>query len=546
MDVCYPTQMKLYTKDYIQFKLLDTDGISVKEYEGVEHIQKALPGDEVNLDGTLLKRMNHPLIVGIIHFASKIKYGITSKGAPIYLFEPIDKAYPIMIAGSSHKGATSNMIGLARFETWDNDAKYARVSLVRILGPCGEEPYEKEALIHRYSPWSYPKEFSLSPNYSKELEARDLLEGFTFNIDPPGCEDVDDVVTLRKLASSEWLLTISITDVASGINEGSPLDLYSKITGQSLYPDGQAPKHMLPPSIGIKELSLLPGLERNCISLSIKWSNNEGLIDTYWSLTKVKVDKAYTYSQAKNDYGQYIAALWTIVNTLAGEALMTSEEWVETLMVYYNKEAGKLLKKHNTGILRHHSVPNKEKLEKWTSINPGLSKLAYSSADYVSANSEGRHWGLDLDDYAHASSPLRRYADLHNQRCLLAILKGQPVPELLPGLCKELNSLQKNAKAFDRDMFFLKILMSSDHKNVRGTLLEIDMKKQVLQFWVPIWNRIVRVKATVVDVASIINLVQKDTGALLELNTGGEYTLNYYVEYQTAKWKDRILFNVYK
>jgi len=535
--------MKLHTKDYVKFKLLE-DGKCLKEYEGVEHIQKALPGDEVDIHGALLKRREHPLIIGIIHFASKIKYGMTSKGAPVYLFEPIDKSYPIMIAGSTHKGATTNMIGIARFESWEKDAKYARVSLIRIIGPCGQEKYEKEALIHRYSPWSYPKQFNLSPNYSKELLSRELLEGFTFNIDPPGCEDVDDVVTLKKLADNEWLLSISITDVASGIDEGSPLDLYSQITGQSLYPDGQTPKHMLPPSIGIKELSLLPGLERNCITLSIHWS--QGIIDSKWSLTKLKVDKAYTYKEAKDDTGEYMAALSMIVNSIAGGARNTSEEWIETLMIHYNKEAGKLLKKYNTGILRQHSAPNKERLEKWTSINPELSKLAYSSAEYVPGNMDGRHWGLDLDDYAHASSPLRRYADLHNQRCILAILRNEIIPGVNENLCRELNALQKNAKAFDRDMFFLKILMNSEAKAVRGTLLEIDMKKQAMQFWVPIWNRIIRVKSTLVQADNVISVVQKDTGELLEVLTGNEYSLNYYVQYQNAKWKDRIIFSIYK
>jgi len=538
--------MKLYTKDYVKFKLLDHLGECVKEIEGVEHVNHCLPGDEVDIDCQLIKRANHPLIIGIIHFASKIKYGITSKGAPIYLFEPLDKAYPIMITGSSEKGATTNMLGLARFESWEKDSKYARGCLIRILGPCGDEKYEKEALLSRYSPWAYPKQYELSANYSNELESRELLEGYTFNIDPPGCEDVDDVVTLKSISDSEWLLTISITDVASGIDEGSVLDIYAQATGQSLYPDDQAPRHMFPPSIGVKEMSLLPDLERNCISLSIHWSSKKGVLSNKWSLTKVKVNRAYTYSQAMNDYGRYIAKLWTIVNNMAGKALMTSEEWVETLMIYYNKEAGKLLKKHNTGILRQHSIPNQERLERWTSINPGLSKLAYSSADYVPANLDSKHWGLSLDEYAHASSPLRRYADLHNQRCLIAILKGQPVPELAPALCKNLNILQKNAKAFDRDMFFIKVLMNSHIKMVQGTLLEIQVNKQSLQFWVPIWNRVIRVKTSLVAEDDVVNIVQKDTGSSFKIYIGEQYNLKYYVQYQSASWKDRMIFNVYK
>ena len=239
-----------------------------------------------------------------------------------------------------------------------------------------------------------------------------------------------------------------------------------------------------------------------------------------------------------------MTALWNVVNSMAGKAVMTSEEWVETLMVYYNKEAGKLLKSHNTGILRNHSEPDQERLRKWTLINPALEKLAYSSAEYVPANAVGRHWGLDLNEYAHASSPLRRYADLHNQRCLLAILQGVSVPPLVPSLCKELNVLQKGAKAFERDMFFLEALANSKMKMVEATLLEIQLEKQALHFWVPIWNRVIRVKSSLVIESDIEKVIQKDTGESFEITVGKNYRLEYYVQYQNAKWKDRILFNV--
>ena len=535
--------MKLHTKDYVNFKILDELGNCIKQVEGVEYINRVLPGDEVALDGTLVKRANHPLLVGIVHFISKIKYGMTSKGVPIYLFEPLNKAYPIMIAGSTHKGAKTNIFGIARFESWDATTKYPRVSLIKLLGPCGEERYEKEALIHRYSPWPYPKDSVISPTYADELATRELLQGFTFNIDPPGCEDVDDVFTIQCISSTESILTISITDIASAIHVNSSLDLYAKQVGQSLYPTGQAPKHMLPPSIGIQELSLLPGKERNCISLSIYWSIKLGVTGTKWALTKVKVDKAYTYKEAQQDIGCNMTTLWNIVNTI-GKPVKTSEEWVETLMIYYNKEAGRLLKKHATGILRNHTQPEQAKLERWAYISPELEKLAYSSAEYVPADIESKHWGLDIAEYAHASSPLRRYADLQNQRALIAILKGEPIPVLDPFLCKQLNILQKDAKSFERDEFFLCSLASTTQNETTATLVEIDQVKQVLHFWVAKWNRIIRVKTTLESNDSQLHLVQRDTNEKLEIHTGFNYRLRYYINYQNARWKDKIIFSV--
>jgi exoribonuclease R len=518
--------MKLYTKDYVRFKILDK-GVSIKEFEGVEHASKALPGDEVSIDGALIKRVDHPPLIGVVHLQSKIKYGITTRGYPIYLFEPLNKAYPIMIVGSSEKGATTNMLGVAKFETWTD--KYPRANLLRILGPCGDPGVEAESLLLRYSPWPHPKTFEISPKYVEALSHRPLCRGFTFNIDPPGCEDVDDVFTIDMIDQDTYSLTISITDVATAIEEGSTLDLYAQKVGQSLYPPDTKPKHMLPPSLGTKELSLGVDQLRNCISLCLTWSRLDGILESKWALTKVAVNKAYTYKEAQSETRQEFQILKAIVDSIAGKPIPTSEEWVETLMIYYNKESGKLLKTHGTGILRSHTAPDQERLERWSKIDPSLEMLAYSSATYCLADTESIHWGLGVSDYTHASSPLRRYADLYNQRCLIEILEGIHVTRSAQELCYTLNLLGKSAKAFERDMFFLKALTTGGPSSVEGKVLEIQEEKQKVQVWVPTWNRMVRVPLV----------------PMVDIEVGQTLLLSYYVQYQNARWKDKIIFNAF-
>ena len=200
-------------------------------------------------------------------------------------------------------------------------------------------------------------------------------------------------------------------------------------------------------------------------------------------------------------------------------------------MIYYNNEAGKLLKANSTGILRSHSPPDQERLERWAAIDPCLSKLAYSSATYCVAGSATQHWGLGLSDYTHASSPLRRYADLYNQRCLIDILNGTPVVKNPAGLCRNLNTLGRNAKSFERDIFFLQALTKKG--SVEARVLEIQETKQALQLWVPSWNRVIRVKLPI-----------KDTRDPFTISIGQILTLTYYVQYQNARWKDKIIFNL--
>jgi exoribonuclease R len=535
--------MTLETKDYLNFNIINDEGKCIKMIHGVEKIVPALPGDKVSEDGELLKRISHPFIIGILYVNSKVKYGITSKGKPIYLFEPYNKAYPLMIVGSDEKGATSNMIALVSFEAWEKGSKFPRGGLQRILGSCGDHAVEREMLLLRYSPWSYPKKVEISQNYKEQLERRPLIKGYTFNIDPPGCEDVDDVVTIQCVSESKWILTISITDVATAIEDGTALDTYARKVGQSLYPEGQEPKHMLPPSISTKELSLVKGAYRNAISLAITWSS-EGIESQSWICSKVAVDDAYTYKEAQNETMEEFQVLKKIVNELAGTERLTSEEWVETLMIHYNSEAGKLMKSNSMGILRHHSEPDMEKLNSLVAIDESLAKMAYASATYVPWDTPGKHWGLKLEDYAHASSPLRRYADLYNQRCLLVALKnisGEIQPSKL--LCRTLNMLQKNAKSFERDEFFINTLASSKAPIVSGIITEINMDKQFIKLFVKEWNRILRIKTKLVLDFDKFWLEKKD-GQTFPIDVKQEVKVSYHINYEKAQWKDKIVFNV--
>lgn len=534
--------MSLETKDYLHFNIINDEGECIKTIEGVQNIVPGLPGDKVMDCGTFVKRVEHPQIVGILHLQSKVRYGMTSKGKPIYLFEPINKAYPLMIAGCGEKGITTNVIAVVTIDSWDKGAKFPKASLVRILGPCGDLEAEKEMLLLRYSPWPLPKRADISPRYLEQLERRPFIEGFTFNIDPPGCEDVDDVITINKLSDAKWQLTISITDVATAIEEGTQLDLYAKKVGQSLYPESKEPKHMLPTSISTKELSLLKNYYRNTISLIITWSPENGIESSKWQCAKVTVDKAYTYTEAQNEFSGEFLVLKQIVNDIAKKPRLTSEEWVETLMVYYNAEAGKLLKANGLGILRHHSEPDMEKFTTLSSIDPQLEKMAFSAASYVTSDIQGRHWGLDTDDYAHASSPLRRYADLYNQRCLLSIFKNNDskINQNAKMLCRQLNNLQKNAKAFDRDEFFIITLAKAKQPILEPLVIEINEDKQFIKLWVKEWNRIVRIKTIVNN-----GYVESKDGTRVKVAIKEKVKLSYHINYEKAQWKDKIIFGIH-
>ena len=535
--------MRLYTKDYLNFKVFDDNGITIKEFCGVEPTKKALPGDEVHEDGSLKKRAKHPPIIGVLKLKNKIKYGFTSRNVPIHLFEPLNKAYPPILVSSDDKRG-SNILALVQFEAWDQ-SKFPRGSLLKIIGDCGHIHAEAESLLLRYSPLNYPKKFEISPSYQTEISKRTILKGITFNIDPPGCEDVDDVFTVERVSQEpeEYIICISITDVAAAIEADSVLDIYASNVGQTLYPESQKPKHMLPPSIGIECLSLLPNKLRNCISLSIRWSPEKGILEKSLGLNALSVNKAFTYDEADTCHEWYMTVIKKLSEAVSECPLPSSHEWVETLMILYNYEVGQLLRSSNTGILRAHEAPDTEKLKRWTDIDPTLKTLSYSSAKYVPGHIDAYHWGLESESYAHASSPLRRYADLYNQRCLHTILRGETTDKTSMLLCANLNLLGKDAKAFERDTFFMNRL-SQTTTNVEGIFVDYSKQKEKATIWISSWKRIIRVPCVFDSEFGIIK--PRDGSEPIRLAIGTKVEISYMVNYESARWKERILFRIVK
>jgi exoribonuclease II len=163
-------------------------------------------------------------------------------------------------------------------------------------------------------------------------------------------------------------------------------------------------------------------------------------------------------------------------------------------MLFYNREAGKLLKKSGQGVLRRHSQPNLERLEAFQKSNiPELEKFAYSSAEYcLSSESETVHYGLETDAYAHASSPIRRYADLVNQRILKELIMSFE-EYTIPIDYRLMNRRGKAIKRYGRDMDFLKAI-STGETRFKAVIVEQKMiypDKKKIKLYVPKWGRMV-------------------------------------------------------
>ena len=163
---------------------------------------------------------------------------------------------------------------------------------------------------------------------------------------------------------------------------------------------------------------------------------------------------------------------------------------IEEMMIAANVAAAETLEKHNTPLLyRVHDVPSPEKLQalrdflasldlsfnKTDAVRPQdfnrilgkareTSKIEQVSEMVLRSQAQAEYsadnyglFGLNLDRYAHFTSPIRRYADLIVHRALIRALKlgddGLTDAEMshLPGIAQHISSTERRAMAAERE-----------------------------------------------------------------------------------------------
>ena len=481
-----------------------------------------------------MKENTNTWIGGILQLGSKVRYGMTTRGVPMYRFVPYDKKQGPYAVGCSQR-SLNNVHAIVEAVVSQGPGqgpgqdtfKTPKANLIQILG----EPSPSTELAILLATYAFDSKKHLrkhSPTMINTFNTkREKLEGYTFHIDPPGCKDVDDSFTFLR-TDSGWRISINIADIAEYVSEGSYVDSIAKEKATSFYsPSGTVLAAMLPSEIETKG-SLLPGEcceEKLTFSLQFLWLPGYEPIDFKWIETITQTNASYTYDEAMRETRDEMKALQAF-HTMQGESETNddSHKWVETMMILYNKKAGERLRYLRHGILRSHTTPQIETLDTWTSIDPSLKFMAYESAHFISANSTEsiQHYGLGCEAYAYASSPIRRYCDLVNQRILKGSLSASSSPSAasIDDLVTHLNRRQRQEKAFRRDIFFMTVLKDDILRPLVGIVIS------ALKVYVPAWKRVIKIK---------------NVERLPDIKTW--ISLKWHYDMRTPCWKDRMVFS---
>jgi exoribonuclease R len=491
--------MELCIRNYQQGQYSLSTPDTIEEY--TEPITKKwLHGDIINPATKELQHRDikkHKSIVGIIDFLNRIRIGMTPRGVPLYNFHSYDPAYPLMVVASKLK-PTTNMVAIASLEHWID--KHPRAGVQHVFGPVGDQLSETAVLRMGISipksPIELDEEDNMIANHIRHhsTQSWDLV----FNIDPPGCEDVDDVMGWKRtLSGTEFF--IGIVDIAAWVPEDSSLDLEAKQAVQTLYIDGKAVEPMFPAYLSTKKASLrADGVKRPIIALIYRIEGDK-IIETEWRLLNVVVSAAYTYDSVLDNpaISEVLPALLSIIT----EQPQSDDPhiWVEQAMILYNTKVADVLKQRQKGILRRHTgTPNSAYTLLAEKTNQReLAFLGASAGQYIPASAaDTSHAGLGLKTYCHASSPLRRYADVVNHRWLKHLVFGFQEPYAVT-IAEHLNHRSNTIKQFERLIWFLQHLNPDGSiTTTQGIVITYDEEMKTAKVYVPSWKRTVRAAHT--------------------------------------------------
>jgi hypothetical protein len=157
---------------------------------------------------------------------------------------------------------------------------------------------------------------------------------------------------------------------------------------------------------------------------------------------------------------------------------------------------------------------------------------------------------LGVSAYCTATSPIRRYADLVNQRILKGLVGFTKQEVVHPDLSIDhLNKRQKELKQYERDLFFITNMFPNERRIIQGVILdwkEIGGDRISFHIYIPVWKRIIswRTNGKVVDKRVLCVLFHKQVASQTFLEELMVLKFEIYWNPQGRYWKDKLVLRL--
>jgi len=325
-------------------------------------------------------------------------------------------------------------------------------SPVELLAACGAIPSTHEYHFNRFVAEAFPKGIAFPPEIaSPPIPDLPLADVRAFSIDDATTTEIDDAFSVTALPDARFRVGIHIACPALALPRGSPQDAVARERLSTVYMPGRK-LTMLPDHV-VAEFTLAAQSSRPGLSLYVEIDEGGSVLRQSTVVERVpivanlrlaEIDEAFVSEpphSAEAPWVPELRVLWKLalrlgdlrgkadvmridysfyvdwdargVNGEAGRVEIVSrprgsplDKLVAELMIHVNNSWGKLLADAGA---------------------PGLYRVQANGKVKMSTRA-GDHQGLGLSHYLWASSPLRRYADLVNQRQILAAVDSRRPP----------------------------------------------------------------------------------------------------------------------
>lgn len=346
---------------------------------------------------------------------------------------------------------------------------------------------ERHQLPHEHDQATIKEATLIAGAKRKKGTRRNFSNDTVITIDADHSKDLDDAVSVKIEGGGFLRLYVHIADVAEHVQEDSLMDKAAQTTPTSVYLPMMV-RPMLPTQISEQALSLLPGVERDTLTVEmlidsegnvVKSSIYESVIVSTQRVSYVNVAKYLRGDLVGSGFGPNVAEtvgwLWHaaqrvgiqrnvrggVPSNLIGEDPSDEDDahlLVERLMVQANETVAEWLEARDLPALyRCHGAPEEDdvraiettacELGQYVSFSRPVSPLAFRAFYQQIENSRDLpalrdllagalgsaeyttvnygHFGLGSVRYVHFTSPLRRYADLLVHRVIKKHLRSE-------------------------------------------------------------------------------------------------------------------------
>jgi exoribonuclease II len=334
--------------------------------------------------------------------------------------------------------------GSVEFKALEQAAAQTHLSIPKLLEKSGALASSRDYHFGRFLFEYFPRGTAFDPALTTEAPGLLALSAVeAFSIDDATTTEIDDAFSVTKLANGNWQVGVHIAAPALGIAPESPLDREAAKRLSTVYFPGD--KITMLPEAVIAQYTLAEG--RDCPALSMYLEVTPELeIAGYRSaieLVRIAANLRHDSLEAQfneqqlatgrvdHRFGEQLVLLWrlavklerlrgkdepafaradynfyvdddrvTIVERRRGSPI---DKVVSEMMILVNTEWGRQLAENEIPAL-------------YRAQSGGKVKMSTVPAP---------HQGLGVSQYIWASSPLRRYADLVNQRQLLSLVRNE-------------------------------------------------------------------------------------------------------------------------